>query len=992
MTDSAQHGQEVNDLWAWIDQEDPAVDVAEIPAEQVLAVMVVHDAAAWLPRQLLSLARLDPRPGRLVAVDTGSTDGSPQMLAGALAEGVLDDVVTLGPGTTFGAAVAEVVAGGDPGWIWLLHDDSAPHRDALACLLDGARHCDMVVPKLLEPKRRNYPETLSELGQAITPGGIRVPLVEAGDIDQHQSESRDVLGASTAGLLIRGETWRDVGGIAPEVERHRDGVDLGWRVNASGYRVLTWPDAALNHQRAGRAGLRPADAHPHVADRLAALRIVGARGAGTLGLGVASWLRAAGFLIAKSPSTAAAELKAWRAYRRSEETTRALAARLPDDDHTPGDLLPNRFWPVHHAFDQVGAGLSERYRSLTDTAAGTSIDELTSDEYSGSARRGRVLSPVTLLVVVLLIGAAVSARSLLGGVVSGGGLLAAPANLASAWQAYLQGSEPWLGLAAVASLAGLGSPGAFAVLALLLAPLLAGLSALALLRRLGVDPVPAGAAAAAWAAGTILLGLVTAGDVTGMVLAVAGPLLVRSIHAAAVNDSSGAERLRAPAGVAFWLIVVAAVWPVALVALTVAAVVLIVRDRGRRVEASVAVLPAWLFLIPWLPTLARYPGRLLTGVDPLAWPDFPPPSYALVIGRILPSGLPVWVNVAFFAVLGLLALWGISRLTRRAWLWSVACLGTPLILGTILSRLTVAVDGGIARPLLSPWALLVLAALLAPVVWSPAAEGRLRRVAAAAVPVVSLIAVVAWAVVGFAGPVQARGSVLPGFVRDVLASQRDSRALAIDIGDDRRVTWNVVDRRQPRWGSAERNPVGSFDAQLNALAYAVAAGDPPADLAQRFQQMGVSHLYVGGFGTGQRAALDNLEGLVGNPADDRSAVWTVSGLVSRVQVDGDEPFVASGEVAAGAEGRHLYLAESGGQAWTVELNGQSLRRLADTQRPLIDDRVLTFGPVPASGGTLVAHPVNHWWQLWLQAAVMAALAVLAAPTLSGSTAARRGEG
>lgn len=989
MTDGPQHGQEINDLWAWIDQEDESPNVDEIPASDVVAVMVVHDAEEWLPRQLLSLARLDPRPGRIIAVDTGSEDRSAELLDSAHAEGVLHDVLRLDRQTSFGAAVAAAIGESEPTWIWLLHDDSAPHRDALAHLLEGARHSDVVVPKLLEPKRRNYPETLSEIGQAITPGGLRVPLVETGDIDQHQSESRDVLGASTAGLLIRGETWREVGGIAPEVERHRDGVDFGWRTNAIGYRVLTWPEAALNHHRAGSTGLRPSSEHPHVSDRLAALRVAGARGASGLGLGAASLARALGFLLAKSPSTAAAELKALGRYRSSREATRSLAARLPDEDMTPDDLLPNRFWPVRHAVDRLGAGLSERYRSLTDTSPDTSIDELTSDEYSGRENRGRVFSPVTLLVVLLILASAVSARSLLGGDVSGGGLLAAPASLGSAWEAYLSGRSPWLGFAAVTSVVGFGSPNGFAILALVLTPLLAALSALALLRRLGVELPIASAAGAAWAGGTILLGLVTAGDVTGMVLAVTAPLLARSIHSVVVNTATGAERLRAPAGAAFWLVVVASVWPAALLALTLAGVVWAARNRGRIVEVAVVAVPAWLFLIPALPTLARYPGRLLTGVDPLAWPDYPPASYALVVGRILPSGLPLWTNLVFFGVLGLAAVVSIAKLRRRAWVWSVVALATPLIIGTLLSRLTVAVDGGVARPLLSPWALLVLAALLAPVVWRERESETLRRIAVVAVGAVALLAVVVWAVVGFAGPVQARESVLPGFVRDVLASQRDSRALAVSVSSESRVTWNVIDRRQPQWGTGERNPVGSFDRQLTALAYSVAAGDPPADLAERLQQMGVSHLYLGDFEANQRAALDNLEGLVGNPASERSAVWTVSGLVSRASL-GDE-FLPTDELPAGEQGRRLTVAESASADWTATVDGERLPRGADSERPLIEDSVITFDQVPAEGGTLEVAPTRHWWQLWLHLVVMAALALLAAPTLGGSTVARRGQ-
>lgn len=991
MTEEAQHGHEVDDLWAWIDQDDPAPDVPPIASDSVTAVMVVHDAAEWLPRQLLSLARLDPRPGLIVAVDTGSSDGSGELLERALAEGVIDRHLSADRQLSFGQAVMVGIDGSEPDWLWLLHDDSAPHRDALAQLLEGARQCDIVVPKLLEPKRRNYPETISEVGQAITMGGLRVPIVEPGDIDQRQSESRDVLGGSSAGMLVRGDTWREVGGIAPQVRRHRDGVDLGWRANAVGYRVLTWPDAALNHLMAGRVGLRPDDEHPHVSDRLAALRIAGSRGAGGVGLAVASVLRAAGFLLAKSPSYASAELRAWREYRSTREETTALAATLPEEDLTPEDLLPSRFWPVRHAVDALGSGLAERYRSLTEAPADTSIDELTSDEYAGPVRKRRFLSPTTLLVVVLVLCAALAARTLLGsGPVSGGGLLAPPPSLAEAWHAYLRGREPWLGLAAVASIVGFGSPAWFAFFAIILTPLLAALSSLALLRRLGVGVAAACAASAAWAGGTILLGLVTAGDVSGMVLAVIGPLCARALHSVLTNDAAGAERLRAPAGAAFWILIVACVWPVALPLLTVVGIVWVVRDRPRAVEAAVALVPAWVFLAPWLPALVRHPGRLLTGVDPLAWPDYPPASYALAVGRVLPSGLPLWVSIAFFVILAVVAVAALARLPRRVWVGCLVALAVPLVLGSVLSRVTVGVDGGVVRPLLSPWALLVLAAVLAPVLWQRAEEGRAAWLGPVAVSVSAALALGTWAVIGFAGPVRHATSVLPGYVRDVLDSERDSRALVISVGDHERVSWNVVDARQPMWGTGERNPIGSFDRQFTALAYSIAAADPPADLAQRFALMGVSHLYVGGVEADQRAALDNLEGLVSNPADDRSVVWTVSGLVSRLSIDAAEPYIVNGTIPAGGENRMLFLAESGGSDWSAKLDGRPLARAAATDRPLIDDSVVTFGPLPAGGGTVEVAPTEHTWRAWLHLLVMLSIGLLAAPTLGGTSSARRG--
>ncbi|MBB1484508.1 glycosyltransferase family 2 protein [Tessaracoccus sp. MC1865] len=994
MTEEPQRGVIDDDLWSWIEHEDPVADVPEVDPSSVVAVMVTHNAAEWLPRQLLSVAMLSTRPGRIVVVDTGSTDETPELVARALDEGVIDDFLRADATTTFGGAVHAALADTEPEWIWLLHDDSAPHRDALAHLLEGARQADVVVPKLLQPKRRNYPETLSEVGQAITPGGLRVPMVEAGDVDQGQTEPRDVLGASTAGLLIRGGTWREVGGLAPEVERHRDGVDFGWRANALGFRVLTWPAASLHHRRVGHTGERPSKQHPHLDDRLAALRIAGARGASGFGLAAASVFRALGFLLGKSPSFAAAEMRALGRYQRSSSLTRSLKDRFPTEDMTPSDLLPNRWWPVRNAADKVGHGLSERYRNLTDVSADTSIDELTGDDFAGGQIRRRVFSPVTALVVVLLIAAFIAGRTLLGaGPVSGGGMLPAPSSLGAAWQAYLTGEAPWLGLAAFASLGGLGSPGWFAFLAVLLTPLLAGLAALALLRRVGLAAGPAAAVSAVWAGATILLGLVTAGDVSGMVLSVAGPLLARAVLAVVRSEASGAERLRAPAGAGFWLIVVASVWPAALLFVTIAGVAWGARHRHRVVDVVVGVLPAWIFFAPWLPTLARYPGRLLTGVDPLAWPDFPPASYALVVGRILPSGLPVWANVAFFAVLGVVALFAVAGLRYRQWLWTLVGIAAPLVLGTLLSRLTLEVDGGTARALLSPWALLVVAALLAPVVFAERDAGRKRRAALLALVLAALLAFGAWGWVGFAGPVRSTTSVLPGYVRDVMFSPRDTRALAVELSPDGTVDWNVVDARQPRWGSAERNPAGSFAGQFTTLVHAIASGSVPDDLAERLRLMGVSHVWLRGFDDDQRAAMDNLEGLVGAAADDRSVVWTVSGLVSRVTYAAEDPEpvpVTDGHLPEGDDGRYLVVAEPAESDWVATLNGRDLERTSGFSWAALDTEMLTFD-AGAEAGELVVEPAPRDGRFVLHLLVMLGLALLAAPTLGAATAARRGQ-
>ena len=108
----------------------------------VLAIVVCHNGENWLPLALSALRRSTLRPRHVLAVDTGSTDATPRLLAeaaedpGSDSAPVLSGVVTLPSDTGFAAAVAEAVEhaterwGDDPGsWLWLLHDDCATEPD-----------------------------------------------------------------------------------------------------------------------------------------------------------------------------------------------------------------------------------------------------------------------------------------------------------------------------------------------------------------------------------------------------------------------------------------------------------------------------------------------------------------------------------------------------------------------------------------------------------------------------------------------------------------------------------------------------------------------------------------------------------------------------------------------------------------------------------------------------------------------------------------------
>ncbi|MGV8845669.1 glycosyltransferase family 2 protein [Tessaracoccus sp.] len=999
-----------DDLWAWLDPEDSGTPRRRIDPASVTAVMVVHNARAWLGRQLLSLTRLDPRPGRIIAVDNASTDDSPDLLARAADEGVLDAVVVRDVNDGFGNAVDRALDGEEPDWVWLLHDDSAPFPGALAALLDGAVRTGaaIVVPKLLQPRRRNYPETLSEAGASISRGGRRVLSVEEGDIDQYQLEAGPVLGGSTAGMLIKGDVWRSLGGLAPELPGHRDGVDLGWRANQAGHLVTTWPRAALTHRQSGRTGERTSSPSiaAHQTDRLAAMRVVAARGrtpASRTGLLLSSGLRATAFLLGKSPALAGAELRAARSFAATPELTAALAARDAGRDDRADVLLPGRFWSVRHGFDRVGASVTDRYRDLVATESDTSLDELTGDDFAGSHSTRRVwLSPVLVLLAVLVLVGIIAGRSLLGATgVTGGGLLPAPTGLSAAWDAYLRptvgvdgANAPWLLFAALFSTFTLASPGWYAVAGLLLAPALAGGTALLLLRRLGLGAGAAAAAAGAWAGAVVLLGIVGAGDLSGMALAITGPMLARSIHRLAMDESVGAERLRSPAAVALWLVLVSAAWPVVLPLATLAAVLWVVHDRHRLSDAALAVGLPWLFMAPWLPTLARWPARLLMGADPLAWPDFPPARFALLAGRILPSGIPPWVNLIFFAALWVLSAVGLMRVPRwRHRVLMIAAIAVPLVAGVMSSKVALATNGGQARALLSGWALLVVAALLLPALQAlrsrPAVEdarGRPARSMTIAFVLLGVLAGGSWAWVGFAGPVGPSASQLPGYVRDVVASQRDTRVLLLEHRGTGGLNWNVVGSRQPQWGTGEREPAGVFADELGVLVQALGAGVVPEDLAGQLTTRGVSHIYMSGFSEEDLAGIADAPGLTRAAVRDGDVVWSVAGLPSRIRIVGSQTSapVVDGVVEASDSTRNLVLAEDADHRWWASIDGEALA-------PSPDRPPVTFTVPEGVGGSLEWGLRETWGALGWQTVIALVILTLVAPTLGSTSTARRSQ-
>ncbi|WP_086852795.1 glycosyltransferase family 2 protein [Amycolatopsis kentuckyensis] len=234
----------------------------------VLAIVVCHDGENWLPLALSALRRSTVRPRHVLAVDTGSTDSTPRLLAEAAEDPGLDSspvlsgVITLPSETGFAAAVAEAVGHaterwGDPGsWLWLLHDDCAPEPDCLEQLLQTATKEPSATVLGSLGLDWTDPRLIVEAGLSTDASGHRQQVATPGE------DPVAVLAVPSAGSLVRRDAWDDLGGFDPGFPLLREDLDFGWRANAAGGVVLSVPLARVRHARAVTTGRRPADALP----------------------------------------------------------------------------------------------------------------------------------------------------------------------------------------------------------------------------------------------------------------------------------------------------------------------------------------------------------------------------------------------------------------------------------------------------------------------------------------------------------------------------------------------------------------------------------------------------------------------------------------------------------------------------------------------------------------------------------------------------------
>jgi GT2 family glycosyltransferase len=912
----------------------------------VTAVLVSHDGAQWLPEVLDSLAAQTLPPDRFVAVDTGSADSSVELVTAAIGANVL----SLPEQTPFGDAVQagldSVTAGPAPAdeaddttteWVWLLHDDCAPDPFALEELI--LRVTDSPSVWLVGPKVRGWDGArLLEAGLTIDATGQIDAGFDGLELDQGQRDDVDeVLAVSTAGALIRRDVWDRLGGLDRAWSSYGDDVDLGWRVNAAGGRVVVATKSIVRHVRAQTVGQRQLIAGT---GSVAAVRR--RSGMQVVLTNTSPWLvpilivryiiggllRAAGFLvIARRPSRAGAELVAVFGVLThpvvvvTGRRDRARSREVPH--HELHRLFPSaasrwRSSPFRVGRLGVGRVVSLRRSAAVETGP---VSEESESLVVGDSVVARFLSrPTTVLFFLMVLLALIAERHVESKLLHGGRLLPAPNGASDLWSTYLStwhpssvGSvtpaPPSLGILAALSTIAFGKAWLVVDVIVLGVVPLAALSAFTATRALTSAVRVRIWVAIVYSLLPAVTGAVAGGRIDVAVVAIVLPQVIR-VGVAAVNAGSIGSALRRGAGAGLLLALAAAfapgLWLVALAGLVVG-LGFMELDRHdsaatvrRLVAAAVILVVPVVVLVPWSLQLFAHPRLALLGSG---LPEFytshdAPSGFSLAMLRAGgPAQPPIWIGIPIVAA----ALLGLNRQSRVAIARTgVALLVIGVAVAVALTRGAGVTDGLPASRHWPGTALLVaaagalLAALVAAVGARPALRGQSFGWRQPAAVVLVLIAVVStvtlaasWVVRGAGPPLtSANPRVLPLFIQSELAATPTSpRALVLTV-DGPQVSYALVRRAGgPQLGDADTAPRGGPSAaqlHLDSAVRDLVAGRPGA--GNELATFGIGFVVAPtGSAPGVASALGRATTLTMVPAPG-STVWRSSLPTSELSV------------------------------------------------------------------------------------------------------------
>lgn len=230
----------------------------EARAPAVVAVVVTTGLAPGLEGTLSTLAGQDYEELSVLVIANGEAEDTVSRVAAVVPNAfvkVLDDNLGFAAACNEAAVMVQGAA-----FLLFCHDDVLFYEGAVRQMVETAfrGNAGVVTPKVVA---YDDPFILLHVGQVVDRFGAVHERVELGEIDHGQQDlERDVFVAPGGATLIRTDLFTTLRGFDPLIPVLGEDLDLCWRAQVAGARIMIAPAAVVAHRQTVASGERPVNA------------------------------------------------------------------------------------------------------------------------------------------------------------------------------------------------------------------------------------------------------------------------------------------------------------------------------------------------------------------------------------------------------------------------------------------------------------------------------------------------------------------------------------------------------------------------------------------------------------------------------------------------------------------------------------------------------------------------------------------------------------
>lgn len=224
-------------------------------APSVAIVILNWNGKSYLERFLPSVAATSYANARVIVADNASTDDSVTFLRHHYPS---IEVIELGKNHGFALGYNEALKRVEADYYVLLNSDvevTPGWLEPMITLLESNKDFAACQPKLLSYHHRELFEYAGAAGGWLDSFGY--PFAKGRVFDDCERDHgqyqqvRQIFWASGAALCIKSAVYHLVGGFDPYFFAHQEEIDLCWRIQLNGYKILSQPQSVVYHVGGG---------------------------------------------------------------------------------------------------------------------------------------------------------------------------------------------------------------------------------------------------------------------------------------------------------------------------------------------------------------------------------------------------------------------------------------------------------------------------------------------------------------------------------------------------------------------------------------------------------------------------------------------------------------------------------------------------------------------------------------------------------------------